>query len=124
MSQDLKISKKVYDKEESNEIFNKGINYFSDSGSIGLTQQPTEVTQGIPSIEQFFIYYDQLFNEIPIEGSINTHRYLVNRSKALLPEETSVSNIQPLLDEIARLRRELLDANQQIIDLTINNSGV
>lgn len=123
MSQEIKISKKVYDRGESNEVFKKDITHFVTGIDPNTGETTTVETAQLPTIEEFFIYYDRLFNEIPREGNINSHRYLVDRSSTVLPEQDSTQDIQPLLDEIARLRRELLNTNQQIIDLTLQNSG-
>jgi hypothetical protein len=69
------------------------------------------------TVEEFFRLYDKLFFTIPIEGEINSHQYILQRSSELTDFEKTTEDIQPLLDEIAQLRQQLLDANQQIFDL-------
>lgn len=72
------------------------------------------------TIEEFFRLYDKLFFTIPIEGEINSHQYILQRSSELTDFEKTTEDIQPLLDEIAQLRQQLLDANQQIFELENN----
>ena len=77
---------------------------------------PVTVTQQV-TVEEFFDLYNQLFFEIPATGEVNSHEYLVRRSSELVNFEANTEEIQPLLDEIAQLREQLLQANQQILDL-------
>lgn len=77
------------------------------------------------TIEEFFSFYDQLYLSIPIQGAVNSHEYLVKKSSELYNFEGDTSLIEPLLDEIAKLREQLLSANRQIVELQtqlINNS--
>lgn len=69
------------------------------------------------TVEEFFRLYDKLFYSIPIEGETDSHQYILQKSSELTDFEKTTENIQPLLDEIAQLRQQLLDANQQIFDL-------
>jgi hypothetical protein len=66
---------------------------------------------------ELFRLYDKLYYSIPIEGEINSHEYIIQKSSELLDYEKTNDEIQPLLDEISQLRQQLLDANQQIFDL-------
>lgn len=69
------------------------------------------------TIEELFRLYDKLYYSIPIEGPDNSHEYILAKSSELVDIEKNTEDIQPLLDEIAQLRQQLLDANQQIFDL-------
>lgn len=72
------------------------------------------------TIEELFRLYDKLYFSIPKEGENNSHQYLIRRSSELVEFEKDLENIQPLLDEIAQLREQLLQANQEIFDLQQN----
>lgn len=74
------------------------------------------------SVSEFFELYEQLFFKIPPEGTSNSHRYLVNKSTTLLNMDQDTLDIQPLLDEIARLREELLAA--KVESLTSADEGL
>ncbi len=71
------------------------------------------------TIDDFFQLYDEIFNQIPKEGDIDSHRYILNREAEYLGVPINDGlNIQALLDEITSLRGELLDANKTLLDLT------
>ncbi len=82
-----------------------------------LTPPPIPEEETV-SVSQFFRLYDQLFYDIPPEGEINTHEFLIRRSTEYIgfTEETP-EEIQALLDEITNLRRNLLDTEQEVLDL-------
>jgi len=82
-----------------------------------LTPPPIPEEETV-SVSQFFRLYDQLFYDIPPEGDINTHEFLIRRSTEYIgfTEETP-EEIQALLDEITNLRRNLLDTEQEVLDL-------
>lgn len=69
------------------------------------------------TVEELFRLYDKLYFSIPVEGEINSHQYLLRKSSELTEFDKSTEDIQPLLDEIAQLRQQLLNANQQIFEL-------
>lgn len=69
------------------------------------------------TVDEFFAEYDRLFFELPVEGEVNSHQYLIERSSQLVSLDQDTLDIQPLLDEIASLREQLLEANQTILEL-------
>ena len=70
------------------------------------------------SVEEFFILYNTIFYDIPIEGNTNSHQFLVNRSTEYIGlPETDDEEIQILLDEITSLRQNLLDTEQELLNL-------
>jgi len=73
------------------------------------------------TVEELFRLYDKLYHNIPLEGEVNSHQYILNRSSELVDLEKTSEDIQPFLDEIAQLRQQLLDANETIFELE-NNS--
>jgi hypothetical protein len=80
---------------------------------IGAQEDVGDIT-----ISDFFQMYEDLFYEIPKEGDIESHRYLLTRSAEYLGVKINEeSNIQALLDEITSLRNELLSANKTLLDL-------
>lgn len=71
-----------------------------------------------PTVESFFELYEDLYFQIPTEGDTNSHRYLVEQSSQFLDVEKDLTQIQPLLDEIAQLRQQVLDLQRENIDLS------
>jgi len=91
--------------------------------SITQLQPPPLPVVNTVTIEQFFDYYQTLFYNIPKEGPVNSHRYLVDQSGLYIGlTDSTTENIQVLLDEITTLRQDLLVANQTIINLRISSS--
>jgi hypothetical protein len=73
------------------------------------------------TIEEFFTLYDDLFYQIPPEGEVQSHRFILNKTAEYLGVKINdESNIQVLLDEITLLKQELLDANKSLG--SINNT--
>ena len=62
--------------------------------------------------------YENLFFQIPKEGDINSHRYIIQKEADLLGINIDNTNVQALLDEITTLRQELLDTQQLITSIT------
>lgn len=98
MSEIIDIKYKVLNTKDFNKVVDTSFNTFVDS---------TPVTQQL-TVSEFFAEYERLFNQIPINGTINSHEYLFNRSGKFFEYEKDTQDIQPLLDEIALLRRQLL----------------
>jgi len=71
----------------------------------------------VDTVEEFFRLYDKLFYSIPIEGEVNSHEFILERSSELTDFDKNTDDLQPLIEEITQLREQLLDANQQIFDL-------
>lgn len=77
--------------------------------------KPVEVVD-TDTVVELFRLYDKLYFSIPVTGT-NSHEYLVNKSSELYTAQQTNEEIQPLLDEIADLRQQLLQANQEISKL-------
>ena len=85
---------------------------------------PPPPPQNTISVEEFFNYYTTIFYDIPVEGNINSHTYLVKTSGDYVGASTVNEDVQLLLDEITLLRQELLLANQQVLALQISSSMI
>jgi hypothetical protein len=70
------------------------------------------------TIDDFFELYDQLFYQIPREGDINSHRYILEREAEYLGVSINQEDIQALLDEITSLRQQSLDNKSLINQIT------
>ena len=75
------------------------------------------VVDEVFTIDDFFQLYDDLFFQIPKEGEIQSHRFILNQTAEHLGININDgTNIQALLDEITTLRSELLSANKTLLD--------
>lgn len=106
MANEIRLQKTVYEKGNVDKVIDRTFSTFA---------QPVPV-EDLPTVEEFFELYEQLYYEIPIEGVTQSHQYLVQRSSELLNFEKDTDDIQPLLDEIAILREQILEYQQQLIE--------
>ena len=103
----VRINRDLYKKDSYQTVF--------DTEFKTYTEPVEEVNTD--TVEEFFRLYDKLYYTIPLEGEDNSHEYILARSSEISNFDKTTEEIQPLLDEIAQLRQQLLDANQQIFDL-------
>jgi len=99
-----------------------GINTYSkavDTSFTELVAPVQELTDSLITVDLFFTYYDELFFNIPVSGSINSHTYLVERSQQYIGGSVIDAEKQALIEEINSLRQQLLDLNQSFS--TIND---
>ena len=78
--------------------------------------------QNQTTVEDFFNLYNELFYEIPAEGEINSHRYLIEQSGEYINFNDINEEILALREEITQLRQELLQAQTQNINNSISGS--
>lgn len=107
MSNDIKVQKTVFSTTEFNKVVDTTFSTY---------MQPI-TGSSLYSTDEFFRMYEYLYYVIDVTGATNSHEYLVRKSSELLNFDATTENIQPLLDEIAQLRGQLLIANQQILSL-------
>lgn len=113
MDKKVEIKKTVLDR--------KGVKDFIDS-KFTFFKDPDPIVDN-DTIEELFRLYDKLYLEIPIEGESPSHQYLVEQSSELYQVDKQLENIQPLLDEVASLRTQLLEANRNILELEAKLAG-
>jgi len=106
----IPVQKTVFNKNNYEQVIN--INF-----SQLLNNQVTEDTPSF-TVDDFFQLYENLFYQIPKEGDINSHRYIIQKEADLLGINIDNTNVQALLDEITTLRQELLDTQQLITSIT------
>lgn len=104
--EDIQIIKKVYDKSAFNKVVDRS---FKSFGQKEEQAQPT-------TVDEFFSDYERLYYEISPDGETKSHEYLIRKSMEIVDFEKDTEDIQPLLDEIAQLRMELLKYQEQLIE--------
>ena len=114
MARDIQLKNKVYSKEQLDKVVDRDFVFFSDD--LEVVDQPI-------TVEEFFAAYEELYYEIPLKGENQSHQYLSQRSAELIDFEKDTTDIQPLLDEIATLREQLLASQEEIIQLRNTQAG-
>lgn len=106
----IRIQKQSYRSDQFNNLVDREFN----------TYTKPEVVIDTDTVEELFRLYDKLYYNIPLEGELNSHKYILEKSSELVDFEKTTEDIQPLLDEIGQLRQQLLEANQQLFELQDN----
>ena len=75
------------------------------------------------TLNDFFQLYEDLFDQIPKEGDINSHQYILQKEADYLGVQIDKDDVQSLLDEITSLRQEVLDSQTIINELTTTTNG-
>ena len=107
----VNLNRQVFDKKKFNETV--------DTSFTQLVSQPdpTFFDLNLATVEDFFTLYNKFFFEIPKEGEINSHTYLIKESSDYVGFQANSEDIQALLDEIASLRQENLATRQELLDV-------
>jgi hypothetical protein len=111
MAEKVNLTKNVFNKQQ----FTKTVNtQFSEPATTPSQQQP------LPTVGEFFNYYQELFYDIPKLGVNNSHEYLIRTSQEYVGDPQLNSEIEALLQEINSLRQTVLDQQQTIQQLSTN----
>lgn len=102
--ENVNLVRKIY----GTATYNKAV----DTQFTELSIPSVETPEQLITVNQFFEYYDQLFFDIPVSGSTNSHVYLVERSQEYIGGSVIDAEKQALIEEINSLRQQLLDINQ------------
>ena len=108
------LTKTVYEKTQYQKVI--------DTSFTQLVQPPalSPTASFLPSIDEFFSYYEELFFDIPKFGETNSHEYLVKTSEDYIGSSNILNDeIQALIDEVTELRQENLDLQQRLIQLPV-----
>ena len=117
MAQPVTLQKQVYDRNQYKQVI--------DTSFTQLVQPTTQDTSSaLPSVNQFFDYYNQLFFDIPKFGEVNSHEYLIQTSQEYVGPSNIVNDeIQALIDEVTELRQENLELQQQLLTIVQNTNN-
>ena len=111
MDQQVNLNKQVFEKRQYDKTINTQFTQ--------LVQPSLQIIGSVlPTVNEFFDYYNQLFFDIPKFGEINSHEYLIKTSTEYIGASSVVNDeLQALIDEITGLRQENLDLQQQLLGL-------
>lgn len=109
MSEKIVLNKTVFDK---NSFINTIDTSFIQTTSTTPTLQP------IPSVADFFQTYQQIFYNIPAEGPINSHEYIVRVSGEYINADNLDQDLELLIAEINNLRTTNLELEQIIVEFS------
>ena len=81
-----------------------------------VTTVDTQIT--LPTVAEFFQYYQDLFYQIPKTEDINSHEYLVKTSGEYIGGAEVNQEVLALQQEITQLRQENLQLQQSLVNIT------
>lgn len=106
------------------EIFSSKIQYqevIDTSFTQLVTPTPElDLLSNIPTVDEFFQNYEQLFFQIPKFGETNSHEYLILTSQAYIGSSQTNEEIFLLQQEITSLRRQLLELQREPANIVSN----
>ena len=105
MAENINLNKNVFNKRDYTKTIDPS---FTQLGVQTIQEQIDEQ----PTVEEFFILYNQLFYEIPEVGETNSHEYLIKTSSEYINFEETDELVQALQKEIGELREEILQLQQ------------
>ena len=115
MSQ-IPIQKTVFDKDDFNKVVNTQFTQLINQVVLQEEETPSF------SIDDFFNLYEQLFYQIPRDGDINSHQYILQREADYLGITINQDDIQALLNEITSLRQQVLDTQTLVNQLSLTTT--
>jgi len=107
MAKNVNLNKQVFDKVTYQKTINTS---FTELGVESIQEQ----LDNQPTVQEFFDMYNTLFYQINELGSTNSHEFLVKTSGEYISFEETDNLITALQNEIATLRKELLETQQQL----------
>jgi hypothetical protein len=118
------LLKNVYNKVQYAKTIDTS---FSELGVTSIAED----LEAQPSVEEFFVLYNELFYDIPPNGATNSHEFLVQQSGEYIGFERNLEEIEALQLEITQLRTDLLasqitnieQATGQKLDIDLENLG-
>jgi len=114
MDNRVDLKKDVFDKSQYLKTIDTS---FSE---LGITSVAEDIQSQV-NVNDFFTYYNELFYDIPPNGEINSHEYLIKTSSEYINFNESNSELEALREEIAQLRENLLDEQIKNAKLTTEN---
>jgi len=118
MDQQVNLTKQVFEKRQYDRTINTSFTQL-----VSPTLDPTG--SNLPTVDQFFDFYNQLFFDIPKFGEVNSHEYLIKTSQEYIGATAVITDeLQALIDEVTELRQANLDLNQQVLNLQSSVSNI
>ena len=111
MADQIVLTKQVYDKNQYQKVI--------DTTFTQLVQPTVFTGSTLPTVNEFFSDYDQLFFDIPKFGETDSHEYLIKTSQDYIGTSNIISDeIQALIDEVTELRQENLELQRNQIQIS------
>ena len=111
------LNRTVFDKEKFNATVDTQFSQLIDR------DVPIPFDINTATVADFFALYDRFFYEIPKQGDINSHYYLVESSGEYINFNKYQEEIKALLEEISELRSANLELRNELSDTIVEFQG-
>ena len=102
---EIDLKREAFNRKQFNDTINT---QFTELG-IGNQPDPANFDPSLATVGDFFTIYQSLFFQIPKEGDVNSHLFLIKESTEYLNYIAQQEEIEALLAEIAELRTQNLE---------------
>ena len=113
MAEKVSIEKQVFEKQQYKQVIDTSFTQLSVNPATSQTP-----TAPIPTVDEFFQNYLDLFLQIPKEGALNSHEYIIQQSSEYVGGQKTNEDILALQEEITNLREENLQLQEQLLNST------
>jgi|TARA_B100000768_G_C11079930_1_gene290343 hypothetical protein len=113
-SKNINLKRQVFDKAKFNETVNTNFTQLKSE------LDPQFFDLSLATLDDFWSLYEKFFYDIPKDGDINSHLYLVKTSGEYINYSPQKEEVEALLEEIAELRTENLEVRQEIAEVIAN----
>ena len=117
MTKQTNLKRTVFDKEKFNQTVDTQFSELIDK------DQPIPFDINTATVADFFALYDRFFYEIPKQGDLKSHYYLVETSGEYINFNKYQEEIQALLQEISELRAGNLELREELSDTVVEFQG-
>jgi hypothetical protein len=113
MEEKLDLNKKSFNKNQYEKVIDTKFSQLATS--FNEANNPPSLSPPV-LIDEFFQKYNQLFFDIPKNGDVNSHEYLIKRSSEYVDFQVMNDEMLALIDEINALQAQNLELNQKLVD--------
>tara|TARA_R110000782_G_scaffold247140_1_gene333848 strand:- start:543 stop:896 length:354 start_codon:yes stop_codon:yes gene_type:complete len=114
MAENIDLNKEVFNKRDYEKTISTS---FTQLGVQTIQEQIDEQ----PTVQEFFDMYNTLFYQINELGETNSHEFLIKSSTEYIAFDEVNGLVEALQKEIAQLREELLESQQQLAGVKTKN---
>lgn len=112
--QKINLTRIVYNKDDYQKTIDTSFNELLP---------PPIIEDDSITVEQFFVFYNQLFFDIPKTG-VDSHNTLIEQSSEYVGDEEVNPEIEALIQEVNTLRTQLLESQTELADLQQTNASL
>tara|TARA_Y100000361_G_C11139046_1_gene333907 strand:+ start:590 stop:1084 length:495 start_codon:yes stop_codon:yes gene_type:complete len=112
--EEVSLIREAFNRKQFNDTVNTKFNELG----VGNQPDPANFDPSLATVGDFFTIYQSLFFQIPKEGDVNSHLFLIKESSEYLNYRAQQEEIEALLEEISELRQQNLDLVEDLSNVS------